>query len=58
MLTVVNSNETLYYWLAVSVNKYGGNCSTTDNPYEQICFQNKVKKFNSRVFNLISSIND
>ena len=32
-LANINSDETLFYLLTVSVNKCGGSCNTIDDPY-------------------------
>ena len=33
-------------------------CKTTDDPYAQVCVQNKVKIMNVKVFHLISRTNE
>ena len=52
--TIVNTNsdETLFYPLTVSVNKYGRICNTIDNPYARVCVLQKVKNMNVKVSNL------
>ena len=45
--TLVNtiSDETLFYPFIVSVSKCGRNCNTIDDLCAQLCFPNKVKKY-------------
>ena len=38
-----NSNESLYYPYTVSVNKCGGSCNTTKDPYALVSVPDKVK---------------
>ena len=48
----INFNEPLYYSSVVSVNKCGGNCNTTDDPYARMYAPDKVKNMNVKVFNV------
>ena len=47
-LANVNSDETLFYSLNVSVNKCGGNCNTNSDQYASACVPNKVKDMNEK----------
>ena len=49
-LVNINSDETLFYPFAVSVNKCNGSFNTIDHPYAQGCVRNKVKNANVKVF--------
>ena len=49
-LVNINSNETLFYPFIVSANKCIRSCNTIDDPYARICFPNKVKNMNVKVF--------
>ena len=42
----INSNEPLYYWIVVNVNKCGGSCNTIDDPHAQIFVSDKVENVN------------
>ena len=42
-LVNINSDETLFYPVTVSVNKFGGSCNTIYDPYARVCVLNKVK---------------
>ena len=44
----INSNETLFHTLTVSVNKCGGSCNTINNPYVQVSVPNNVKSMNMK----------
>lgn len=62
MVINVSCDEPLYlgkhnYLSTVSVNKCGGSFNVIDDPYAQICVQNKVKNMNEKVFNLLSKVN-
>ena len=46
-----------FYPFTVSVNKCGGNCSNIDDPYARVCVP-KVKNINSKVFDLMSGVNE
>ena len=54
----INSNEALYYWFTVSVNKCGGRCNSTDDGYAWVCVPNKVKKLNIQIDNLMLSVSE
>ena len=52
------SNKTLFYPFIVSVDKYGGNCNTIDDPiYARVCVANKVKNTTIKVYSLITGVN-
>ena len=53
----INSNEPVYYLLAVSVDTRGRSCNTFDDSYDQIRIPNKVKNMNVKVINLMSKVN-
>ena len=53
-LNDINSNETLFYPLTVSVTKFDRSCTIIDHAYACICVPNKVKNMNVKVFNLMS----
>ena len=57
-IIVINSSETHYYPLSVSVNKCSETCNTVDDPYARLCVQNRVKNMNLKVFNLMPMINE
>ena len=38
----INSNETLFHTLTLSVNKCNGSCNTINNPYVQVSVHNNV----------------
>ena len=57
-LVDINSDETLFYQFAVSVNKCGGSCNTIDDSYAWVWVRNKAKNMNVKVFNLISELNE
>ena len=54
----MNSDETLFYPLTVSVKKCGGSCNPIDDLYTRVCVPNKVKNTNVKIFNLISGVNE
>ena len=43
-LANINSNQSLYYPFIFSVNKYGGNCNTVNDPCVSICVSKKLNK--------------
>ena len=47
-----------FYPFTVSVNKYGRNRNTIDDPCARVCFANKVKNMNVEVFILMLGINE
>ena len=53
-LVNINFYKILFYQFTVRVNKCGGSCKTTDDPYARACVPNKVKQMNVKVFNLMS----
>ena len=53
-LVNINFYKILFYQFTVRVNKRGGSCKTTDDPYARACVPNKVKKMKVNVFNLMS----
>ena len=55
----LNFDESLFYPFTVaSVSKYGESCNTIDDPYARVCVPNKVENINTKVFNLISGVNE
>ena len=53
----INSAETLFYIITVSVSKCGGSCNTTDDPYAQFFVPNKVWNIKGKLFSFISGVN-
>ena len=39
----INSHETIFHSIIVSVNKCGGSYNTIDDPYAQVCVSDKGK---------------
>ena len=54
----VNSNNSIFYPFSIKINKSGGNCNNTNNPYAKICVPNVIKDLNVKVFNLMSRTNE
>ena len=54
----VNSNETLFYLFSVKTSKCSGSCNNINDPYAKMCVPDVVKKFNVKVFNLMSKTNE
>ena len=57
-LVNINSDETHFYPLNVSVNKSGESCNTIDYPFGWLFVKNKVKILNLIVSNLMSGVNE
>ena len=57
-LVDTNSNETIFYPFAVSVNKCAGSCNSINDPRVQVSVSNKVKNMNAKIFNLMSGVNE
>ena len=54
----VNSNNSIFYPFSIKINKSGGNCNNTNNPYAKICVPDVIKDLNVKVFNLMSRTNE
>ena len=52
----LNSDKTLFCPFTVNMNKCGGSCDTINDSYAQVCYPNKVKNINAKVFYLISGV--
>ena len=50
----VNTNNPVFYFFSVKVNKCSGNCNNTSDPYARLCVPDFVKNTNLKVFNLVS----
>ena len=57
-LVNVNSSETLFYLVTVSVDNCSGSCNTINDSYAWVCVSNKVKNMNVEVYNLMSGVNE
>ena len=57
-LVNVNSSETLFYLVTVSVDNCNGSCNTINDSYAWVCVSNKVKNMNVEVYNLMSGVNE
>ena len=49
----INSNNPIFYFFSIKINKCSGNCNNINNPYPKICVPDTVKDLNIRVFNLM-----
>ena len=57
-ITIVNTNEPVFYPFSIKVNKCGGCCNGINDPYAKLCVPDVVKNINVKVFNLMSRINE
>ena len=53
----LKSDELHYFPFMVSLDRYDSCCNTVEDPFSRICFSNKVKGINLKVFNMIQGIN-
>ena len=53
----LNINKPMFYPYSIKINKCKGSCNTINDPYVKICFPDKIKNANVRVFNLMSRTN-
>lgn len=53
----VNSNESLFCFCSITVNKFSGSCNNINNPYSKFLVPGVVKDMNFKVFNLMSWTN-
>ena len=54
----INSNEPLFYPCSIKVNKCIGSCNNINDPYSKLYVPDVVKNMNTKVFNLMSRINE
>ena len=54
----VNSNEPVFYPFSIKTSKCSGNCNNINDRYAKMCVPDVVKKFNLKVFNLMSRTNE
>ena len=47
----INSNNPIFYFFSIKINKYSGNCNNINNPYAKICVPDVLKDLNVKVFN-------
>ena len=57
-ITIVNTNEPVFYPFSIKVNTCGGCCNGINDPYAKLCVPDVVKNINVKVFNLMSRINE
>ena len=53
----INSNNPIFYPFSIKINKCGGNCNNSNDPYAKICVPDTAKYLNVRIFNLMSRTN-
>ena len=53
----LNTNEPLLYPYNIKISRCKGTCNTSNDPYAKICFSDKIKNTNVKVFNLMSRTN-
>ena len=54
----VNGDEPLFFLFSIETSKCSGSCNNISCPYGKICVPDVVKKFNVKVFNLMSRTNE
>ena len=54
----INSNNAIFYFFSIKINKCSGNCNKINNPYAKICVSDVIKDLNVKVFNLMSRTNE
>ena len=54
----VNGDERLFFLFSIETSKCSGSCNNISCPYGKICVPDVVKKFNVKVFNLMSRTNE
>ena len=54
----VSGNNPIFYPFSVKIDRYSGNCNSTNDPYAKVCVPDVVKKLNVKVFNLMSRSNE
>ena len=54
----INSNEPLFYFYSIFVNKCNGSCNNINDPYAKLCVPDAVNNINYKVFNLMLRINE
>ena len=54
----VNTNEPIFYPYSIKINRCKGSCNTINDPYAKICFPDKIKNTNVKVFNLMLRTNE
>ena len=54
----VNNNEPVFYPYSIKVNKCSGSCNNINNSYPKLCVPDVIKNINTKVFNLMSRINE
>ena len=54
----INSNEPLSCLYSILVNKCRGSCNDINSPYAELCIPDVAKNMNTKVFNLMSRINE
>ena len=53
----VNNNEPMFYTFSIKLNKCSGSFDNINDSYTKLCIPDIVKKINTRVFSLMSWIN-
>ena len=54
----VNSDEPVFHPFNIKASKCSGSCNNINDPYAKMCVPDVVKKFNVKVFNLMSKTNE
>ena len=54
----VNTNEPVLYPFSIKVRKCSGSCNNINDPYAKLYVSDFVKNINTKVFNLMSRINE
>ena len=54
----VNKNELVFYPLSIKVKECSGNCNNINDPIVKLCVPDIIKNMNSKVFNMLSRINE
>ena len=54
----INSNDPIFYPFSIKTNKCSRNCNNINDPYARICTPDILKKFNAKVFNLMTLTNE
>ena len=54
----INSNDPIFHPFSIKANKCSGNCNNINDSYARICSPDILKKFNAKVFNLMTLTNE
>ena len=55
-ITIINSNETIFYSHSIKLNNYSGSCNNINDLYAKLCVPDIVKNLNVKVFDSMSQV--